>query len=482
MLIHAETVMTSKLFNRPVATAAEMRAADAATIASGVPSNVLMDRAGRAVARAIVDFSGPDSVLILCGPGNNGGDGYVIARELAARGWPVTVAQLAPPRTDDAIGQAARYHGPVCSLDEARPARILVDALFGTGLQRPLDGPVAQKLAELMQAATISVAVDLPSGVDTDSGALLGAEHRFDMTVALGALKPAHLLYPAAALCGRVVTADIGIPVSTECGVIDAPPLTAPDFADHKYTRGFVMNVGGAMPGASLLSARAAQAAGAGYVVLATAEPAAGHDPASIIQRHSAGADLENLLEDGRIGALVTGPGLGRDRDASLRLDAVLAAKASLVVDADALVLLAESAVPMTRRLHGRAAILTPHEGEFVRLFGDIAGSRIDRARAAARSADAVVVLKGATTVVAAPDGRVGISPAGSFWLSTAGTGDVLAGVIGAMLARGLDSFSAACAGVWLHGEAGVRAGAVLRADDLVPAIKTVVAEISCRK
>src|SRR3546814_896457 len=187
------------------------------------------------------------------------------------------------------------------------------------------------------------------------------------------------------------------------------------------------------------------------------------HEPASIIQRQASSIDLEQLLDDERIGALVVGPGLGRDREALLRLDAALVQRHPLVLDADALVLLGASAVPVKKRLHGRTAILTPHEGEFTRLFGALPGSRIDRARAAAAASGAVIVLKGADTVVVAPDGRAGVAGVANFWLSTAGTGDVLSGVIAAMVARGLDPFDAACAGVWLHGEAGRPAGAALR-------------------
>ncbi len=478
MLIHAATMKTSMVLDQPIATAEEMRAADAATIAGGVPGDELMDRAGRAVARAIVEFVGPDDVLILCGPGNNGGDGYVIARELAAKNWPITVAQSAPPNSAEAISAAARYEGTVCNLADAKPARIVVDALFGTGLRRPLDTKLAKRLETLMAAASTSIAVDLPSGVGTDDGALLGASRAFDMTVALGALKPAHLLYPAASLCGRLVVADIGISVTTDCALIGPLGISPPGFADHKYTRGFVFVIGGAMPGAALLSARAAQAAGAGYVVLA-GEGAGQHEPASIIQRQAGSAELEDLVGDERIGALVVGPGLGRDREASLRLDAALSRKHPLVLDADALVLLGGSAVPIERRLHGCTVVLTPHEGEFTRLFGALPGSRIDRARAAARQSGATIVLKGPDTVVAAPDGRTAVAAGASFWLATAGTGDVLAGVIGTMLTRGSDPFAAACAGVWLHGEAARRAGAAFNADALVRQIRSALGETS---
>ncbi|API58988.1 bifunctional ADP-dependent (S)-NAD(P)H-hydrate dehydratase/NAD(P)H-hydrate epimerase [Tardibacter chloracetimidivorans] len=472
--------MTSIVLEQAVATADEMRRADAAAIAAGTPGEALMDRAGRAAASAIAAFTGPDHVLVLCGPGNNGGDGYVIARELAERGWPVTVGQLAPPSSREAVAAAAACPAPVEPLASVQPAPVLVDALFGTGMKRKLKPQVAGRLADLMGAANARIAIDLPSGVGTDDGALLGASLPFDMTIALAALKPAHLLYPAAGLCGRIVTADIGIPVETRCWRITKPRLSAPTFADHKYTRGFALVVEGAMPGAAMLAARGAQAAGAGYVVVAGTGAAPG-GPDSVIQRQTDELELEQLLEDGRIGAVVVGPGLGRDREASVRLDAALSGPGCpLVLDADALVLLGASAIPVARRLHGRAAVLTPHEGEFVRLFGAQTGSRVDRARKAAATAQAVVVLKGPDTIVAAPDGRAAISGSPSFWLSTAGTGDVLSGVIAAMLARGLEPFEAACAGVWLHGEAARLAGPLINADALVPALNRTLADTAC--
>lgn len=471
-------MMTSAVFKQFVATAAEMRAADAATIASGVSGDALMDRAGKAVATAVMRLVGPDPVLVLCGHGNNGGDGYVIARELEARGWPVSVARAADPKTAEAMAAAASYSGPIASLADVHAQPILVDALFGTGMRRPLDRTVARELGRLMAGAAASIAVDVPSGVDTDTGALLGAARAFDMTVAIGALKPAHLLYPSAGLCGRIVTADIGIQVETGCWRIGRPAIGCSGPGDHKYKRGFVTVVGGAMPGAGLLSARAAQAVGAGYVVLATIG-AGMHEPASIVQRAVTAGELEESLRDERIGAIVAGPGLGRDREASLRLDAVLAQPHPVVIDADALVLLARSAVPLARRLGGRAVVLTPHEGEFRALFGDLPGSRIERARAAARTAGSVVVLKGPDTVVAAPDGRAAVAGSPCFCLATAGTGDVLSGVIGTLLARRLDPFDAASAGVWIHNEAAHRAGAGLNADDLIPAVKALIADIA---
>ncbi|SFR77290.1 NAD(P)H-hydrate dehydratase [Sphingomonas jatrophae] len=440
----------------PILTAAEMRAAEAAVIAAGTSVDTLMARAGAAVAEAAWRFAGGCPTLILCGPGNNGGDGYVAARRLRARGVSVHVAAWAPPRTDAARAARAAWDGPVVPLEDAPAAPLLIDALFGTGLTRPLDDAIAAPLDRLAAGAALRLAVDLPSGVGSDDGAVLGPVPRFDLTLALGSLKPAHLLQPAAALMGRVAVADIGVPApGATMHRIARPLLPEPGPADHKYSRGMVAVVPGAMPGAALLAAGAAQRAGAGYVLLA--DEGAGGADALVRRRWS-----PDLLTDARIGAIVVGPGLGRDDDARARLEAALAAGRPLVLDADALALLRDR-LPLEA-----PAVLTPHEGEFARLFGDMPGSKIERARAAARRAGAVVLLKGADSVVAAPDSRIGIAPPAPGWLASAGTGDVLAGAIGAMLAGGLPPFEAACAGLWLHGDAARRAGPALIADDLV--------------
>lgn len=443
---------------RAILTAAETRAAEEAIFARGVPVVDLMEQAGAAVAEAAWRFAATPPTLVLCGPGNNGGDGYVIARHLAERGLHVRVAADGEPRTDAARAMRARWSGPVEPLAEARPAPLLIDALFGTGLARPLDAALADALARLAEPAKLRIAVDLPSGVSTDDGAILSPVPHFDMTVALGTLKPAHLLQPSAHMCGRLVVADIGLAHDACAWEAARPSLTAPGPRDHKYTRGLVAVIGGAMPGAALLSAMAAQRAGAGYVVL-SGEGSGG--PNAIVRRSEADA-----LGDARTGAIVVGPGLGRDGAARRTLRAALDAGRPLVLDADALALLGKGGLAHVRRL-AVPAVLTPHEGEFRRLFGEIHGSKLDRARAAAVRAGQVVVLKGADSVVAHPDGRVAVAPTAPAWLASAGTGDVLAGIIGAMLARGLDAFTAAQAALWLHADAARRAGPALIADDL---------------
>ena len=444
---------------RPILTAAETRAAEEVVFATGVTVEQAMERAGAAVAEACWRYAGRTPALVICGPGNNGGDGYVIARLLAERGVAVRVAASGDPRTDAARAMRGRWDGPVEALADAAPAGVLIDALFGTGLARPLDAAIAGPLDRLAKAASRRIAVDLPSGIGTDDGALLGPAIAYDLTVALAVLKPAHLLQPAAALMGRLVIGDIGIPGASALHAIGRPHLPAPGPSDHKYTRGHVVVAEGAMPGAALLAAMAAQRGGAGYVTLA-GKGAGG--PASIVRRD---AGLAEILADRRVGAALVGPGLGRDGAGRSLLDAALASGKPLVLDADALTLLAGTgALPGT-------PILTPHEGEFATLFGELPGSRIERARAAAARAQAVVVLKGPDTVVAAPDGQAAIARPATGWLASAGTGDVLAGLIAANRARGLHAFQAACAGVWLHGRAAELAGPDLIADDLIAQI-----------
>ncbi len=445
----------------PVLTAAQMRAAEERAMAAGASVDTLMARAGEGVAAAVRRLASGAEALVLCGPGNNGGDGWVAAASLARSGHPVRVAMLAEPATEVAARARAGWTGRVETLADAAPAPVVVDALFGTGLTRPLAPEVSGALARLVGAARLSVAVDLPSGVSTDDGAMLDEVPRFDLTLALGAAKPAHLLQPSAEKCGAVRVVAIGVEASSDAEVLAAPTLRNPGPADHKYTRGMVAIVGGDMPGASLLAATAAMRAGAGYVALLGG--AGQGRPHALVRR----ALDEHGLGDPRIGALLIGPGLGRDDAARAKLDQVLATDHPLVIDGDALGMLDVD------RLAARAApaILTPHAGEFKTAFGAPPGSKLDQAREAAVRSGAVVVFKGADTVVAAPDGRARLSPNASNWLSTAGTGDVLAGAVAAMLAAEHDPFAAAAAAVWLHNDAARRCGAAFIADDLAEAL-----------
>ncbi|MCI4589283.1 NAD(P)H-hydrate dehydratase [Sphingobium sp. BYY-5] len=456
----------------PILTAAQMRAAEQAAFDAGVDDYGLMETAGAAAAEIIWRAGHRRDALILCGPGNNGGDGFVIARILRERGVAVRVAALGESRTLSSQRARAAWAGPVEDMMTAEPATQLVDALFGTGLTRGLDETVAARLCALADTAMLSHAIDLPSGVETDSGALLSAMPRFGTCIALGAFKPAHLLYPAAARMGRLVLADIGIAIPDAVHRLAPPLLQAPGANAHKYNRGLVAVIGGGMPGASLLASIAAAHSGAGTVRrFAIDRPVAG--PHAIInQQVEAPGAISKALEDTRINVVLVGPGLGLDADGRARLDAALDAGHPMVLDADALTLLGQ---PGARAIP-TGAILTPHEGEFQRLFGDLPGSKIDRALAAARASGAVIIYKGADSVIAAPDGRAAVAGGASFWLSTAGTGDVLAGLAAGRLAVTGDPFRAACEAVWLHGEAARRSGPAFVADDLLGALPAAIA------
>jgi hydroxyethylthiazole kinase-like uncharacterized protein yjeF len=452
--------------SRPILAAAEMRAAEGAAIAAGTPALELMERAGAAAAEAIWRFAGPLPALVLCGPGNNGGDGYVVARHLAERGSMVRVAALAEPKTPEAQAARAGWPGPVEAFADTAPAPLLVDALFGTGLARPLDPALSQRLCALAEAARVRVAVDLPSGVATDDGKILSPVPDFDLTVTFATLKPSHLLQRAARHMGRIAIADIGIAAQSKLHAVRRPDLDPPGPNDNKFTRGFVAVQAGEMPGAAALTAVAAARSGAGYVRLLADKHVAGV-PHAIVQQSTI-----DIGEDDRLNVMVAGPGFGRSRDAHRRLHDLMAWTIPLVLDADGLNLLEVA------RLEDRAGdlILTPHGGEFGRLFGSHEPDKVFAVREAAARSGAVVVLKGADTVIAAPDGEAEIH-CPPHWLATAGTGDVLAGVIAAMYARGFPAFDAACAGVWLHSRAAELAGPGLVADDLLDRLPAALAE-----
>ncbi|WP_336512015.1 NAD(P)H-hydrate dehydratase [Sphingomonas arenae] len=441
---------------RPIITAAQMRTAEEQAIARGTTVETLMERAGASLAEAAFRFAGPVETLVLCGPGNNGGDGYVAARHLARLGVPVRVAALAEPATDAARWARGQWDGPVEEWSHAKPAPMVLDCLFGTGLKRGLEEAVLARFLELTGAAELTVACDLPSGVEADSGACLSPVPQADLTVTFGALKPAHRLMPAMAYMGRVVLADIGVGVVNAWHEIGEPELPPLDPAGHKYSRGLVHALAGKMPGAIALAAKAAARAGAGYVRVSTSRAIDGL-PAAVVQTDTA------VINDPRIGCLLVGPGMG---DIPQVLTLALTSYAPKVLDADALGQLGEP-----ERLKGQDAIITPHAGEFVKLFGTLPGSKAEQALEAARQSGAVVVYKGPDTLVAAPDGRLGLAPPAPAWLASAGTGDVLAGMIAALRARGMPAFEAACGAVWLHGRAAERAGPGMIADDLVDAL-----------
>ncbi|MGX1788799.1 NAD(P)H-hydrate dehydratase [Bosea sp. NPDC055332] len=493
-----------------VLTVAEMAAADAAAIAAGTPGIVLMEKAGRAVADAVTRRVRPGQrILVLCGPGNNGGDGFVAARLLAERGCRVTLA-LAGERAalkGDAALAAESWTGPVATVDAVEPARhdLVVDALFGAGLSRPIAGELAALLDRVNAAGQPVVAVDVPSGVNGDTGLAQGPAVRADETVTFFRLKPGHLLHPGRALCGIVTLADIGIRPeiafmpggSTPAACRNAPALWRAHLPDHaagvhKYSRGAVAVAAGGLSGvgAPRLGARAALRIGAGLATIICRPEAlmahAGRGPDALMQMAAADtAAFEAALSQRKVNALLIGPALGLDVEARSWVASALRGTWPCVFDADALTHIGAHRPTFAALLHRRAgaAVLTPHEGEFKRLFGDLAGleperGKLQRARHAARLTGAVVLLKGPDTVIAAPDGRAAINDTGSPALATAGSGDVLGGIIAGLMAQKVPAFEAACAAVWLHGRAGERLGLGLIADDLPEALPPLLANL----
>jgi ADP-dependent NAD(P)H-hydrate dehydratase / NAD(P)H-hydrate epimerase len=471
------------LAGRPELLAPEQMArADAASPALGVPGPTLMANAGRAVARAIRARFRPCRTLVLAGPGNNGGDGYVAARLLQQAGWPVSLAVLAPPRAgSDAADAASHWHGQQAPFAPAEAARadLVIDAVFGAGLARDVDGFVADTL----RAARRVVAVDVPSGLDGATGVIRGYAPHAALSVTFFRLKPGHLLLPGRELCGETVLADIGLPrgvlqqvrPDTFANLPQLWRIPSPGPQSHKYSRGHVTIVGGAtMTGAARLAADAARRGGAGLVTIA----ATGRG--DIYRAGSPGvlvsdASLAELLEDRRRDVWVCGPGLGPDA-ARAALPVLLAAGRSVVADAD--VFSAFAGAPDALR---GAAVLTPHAGEFARAFGEAGADRIEAVRAAALRTGGVVLLKGADTIIAAPDGRVAINASAPPWLATAGSGDVLAGLIAGLLAQGMAPWDAAAAGAYVHGRAAMVAGQGMVVEDLLPALTPSLLEATCQ-
>jgi len=466
---------------------AEMARADEAAILLGQAGDRLMLRAGEAVAGALRRRWTPRPVLVLCGPGNNGGDGYVVARALAEAGWPVRVAALAEPR-GDALLHRCRWIGPVEPLAPAAldGAALVVDALFGAGLARPLEG-VARAVVEALAARDVPVvAVDVPSGLDGETGRVRGAAAPADLTVTFFRLKPGHLLHPGRRLCGTLVLADIGLPAAVLDEIrpktwINTPLLWRatfpwPGIDAHKYRRGHAVIRGGAvMTGAARLSAAAARRVGAGLVTIAApagSVPIYAAGPPGGLVEAVAAEDFAPALRDIRRRAVLVGPGNGVDSATIRAARLALESDRAVVLDADALAGRPED----LRRAVAAPTVLTPHEGEFARLFRPIdEEGRLAAARAAAGRCGAVVLLKGPDTVVAAPDGRASISAGAPAELATAGSGDVLAGLILGLLAQGMPDFEAAAAATWLHGRAARAFGPGLLAEDLVEALPGVL-------
>ena len=477
----------------------EMAACDRLAIASGVPGIALMEKAGRAVADAVARRPLGTRVVVVAGPGNNGGDGFVAARVLIERGFPVRLMLLGSVAAlkGDAAEAARRWNGPVeaAAAEQIKGAGVIVDALFGAGLNRMVEGE-ARALIDAMNAsgATI-IAVDLPSGINGASGAVMGAAVRASESITFFRRKPGHLLLPGRLHAGKVRVADIGIADSVLDEVKPRVFANGPDLwgrhfpvpqpGGHKYARGHAVAVSGGVSftGAARLAARGALRAGAGLVTLASPREALAVNAAAstaVMVRAADGADdLRGLLADRRLNAVVLGPGLGVGQGTRDLVLAALAGERAVVLDADALTSFEADPAALFAESAQRPVVLTPHQGEFAQLFkGVMQGteneSKVDLARAAASTSGAVVLLKGADTVIAAADGRVAICENAPAWLATAGSGDVLAGMITGLLAQGMPPFEAAGAGAWLHGEAGNEAGPGLVSEDLPDALPKV--------
>lgn len=481
------------MFQNALLTVDEMYQADAAAIRSGVPGIDLMEAAGKAIFDEIVERWEQRPVSVLCGPGNNGGDGFVIARLLHGIGWPVSVHLLGDRdnlRGDAAIN-AERWSGPLRPLDASAldGSPLIVDALFGAGLARPLEAGVLDVVTGINEQGLPCVAVDVPSGVHGDSGEILGDAPYADLTVTFFRAKPGHLLYPGAERTGEVIIADIGIPdnVLEDIGphtFVNGPALWSeklnwPDWQSHKYSRGHLLVAGGnRMTGAARLAARAARRVGAGLVTVAASKEVftvyAGDTPGTITLPVDDVSDFEELLRDERRNALVLGPGLGVSGETKTRVEAALRSPKACVIDADGLSVYQDTPADLFGLL-GENHVITPHEGEFARLF-PVEGDKVERARKAAEICGATVLLKGPDTVIAAPDGRAVIDAGGSPFLATGGTGDVLAGLGGGLLAQGLCPFDAACAAVWILAMAADQHGPGLIAEDLPESVPFVLA------
>ncbi|MGD1934659.1 MAG: NAD(P)H-hydrate dehydratase [Candidatus Phaeomarinobacter sp.] len=485
-------------------TTAEMYRADAFAIAAGTPGRVLMETAGRAVADAICDRWDARPTAVLCGPGNNGGDGFVIARLLADRGWPVTLFLLGGLNklTGDAALAAADWQGEthMLSAQSTHGAELVLDAIFGAGLTRPLEGISAVLAEDSHKSDVPHVAVDVPSGTDGNTGAELGTAFAADLTDTFPRATPGHVLLPGRVRCGELVVAPIGIPDAsieevTPQAFHNGPSLWGQEFPllrndGHKYSRGHavVVSGGATTTGAARLAARGALRAGAGLVTVASPEDALAVNAAQLtaimLVEFDGAPGITSILEDKRKNAVLIGPGSGVGAFTRARTLAVLKRGAASVLDADALTSfegMADMCWSVVQQLPERPVVLTPHEGEFKRLFPDL-GEHPDgkpgRVREAARQSGAVVVLKGADTVIADPQGRLAINSNAPPTLATAGSGDVLGGFILAQLAQGVPVFEAACIGVWLHGEAATHFGPGLIAEDLPEMLPDVLEEL----
>ncbi|MEJ8474335.1 NAD(P)H-hydrate dehydratase [Roseibium algae] len=491
-------------------TPAEMKRADEITIDSGVPGIDLMECAGDHVARLARDMCGTEGrVLVVCGPGNNGGDGFVAAQCLQATGRQVDVVLLkeASSLTGDAAIAYSRmgFEGELTTTEGLRQkllgCSLVIDALFGAGLSRPLQGEAEAFVSAINESGIPVLSVDLPSGLNGETGQVMGGEGgcaiRAERSVTFFRHKPGHYLIPGRVLCGRVDCVDIGIRENalSEIGpttFINGPDVWSsffrvPQLGGHKYDRGHAVIFGGPMmtSGAGRLAAGAALRAGAGLVTLVSPPSAvmanATQLTAVMLKSVKEAGGILELLKDPRLNAALIGPGYGLGDNARAAIQAILESDCALVLDADALTNFQHQPTELFDAIHKRAGpvVMTPHDGEFARLFPDLMGlPKLEKARQAALRSGAVLVLKGADTVIASPDGRAVINENAPAWLATAGSGDVLAGIVCAALAQKVSAFEAASMAVWLHGAAGAEVGPGLIAEDLVPALRLVIAKL----
>jgi hydroxyethylthiazole kinase-like uncharacterized protein yjeF len=484
------------VMSQELLTTSQMAAADARGISSGIPSLVLMENAGRAVTDAITARYRPCPVTILCGPGNKGGDGFVVARLLHEEGFSVRVAHDGGAKGDADL-MAAKWSGEIEALtqDALRGAKLVVDGLFGAGLSRPLEGAAAQ-VVEALNGLPV-VAIDIPSGISGDTGQPLGAVYvTAALTVTFFRKKPGHLLMPGRALCGELVLADIGVPAEAADTQLheNTPALwhyPHPRAEGHKYDRGHCVVICGPAhaTGAARLAARGALRVGAGLVSVASPPDGiavnAAHLTAIMLKPFDGAAGLAHLLADKRLNAVVIGPGLGVGGETRELVTTALMSGASVVLDADALTSFQDDPDALFARLHdphlSNKIVLTPHAGEFERLFPgllDEAPDKVDAVRTAAVRAGCTVLLKGGDTVIANPSGKAAINANAPPTLATAGAGDVLAGFIAGLLAQKLSAFDAAACGVWLHGATATKFGPGLIAEDLPEILPAVLMEL----
>ncbi len=476
-------------------TVQEMYRADQLAIAAGTPGLTLMENAGTAIVHELVARWQKRPVCVLCGPGNNGGDGFVVARLLKETGWPVRLALLGTvdKLTGDAAKNATRWKGDIepLRLETLDENPLVVDALFGAGLTRALDGSALDCINTINDRNLDCIGVDVPSGVHGDTGEILGGAPNCALTVTFFRAKPGHFLMPGRGRIGDLVIADIGIPEPVLDQIQPATFANGPDLwgaqfpmpemSAHKYSRGHVVVRGGdEMTGAAQLVAIGARRIGAGLVSISASESAVmiyrSGLPGNLISAADTVLEFAAFLDDPKKSVVVMGPGMESTPETREFVLSALQTDKHIVLDADALSVFADDPKALTSGLNDNH-ILTPHEGEFARLFL-FEGSKLDRTTRAASETGAIIVLKGADTVIASPDGRTAINSTGTPYLATAGSGDILAGIIAGLLAQGMTSFDAAAAGVWAHGRAGELFGPGLIAEDLAELLPAVLDEL----